>query len=161
MVDPRPSPMPSTTTPAMTSTEDRPPRTPRWVWVFGSVVGLFLLAVGAFFVVSGDHGSGEGSEVHGAGSDPGSVEGASAPNVQAPEAGGETGRLSFSVPGQGGEPLAEFTNTEAQAASTSRLFLDFPGAQVRTADVTLEATVAGPRGPDDPDADREPTSCSG
>jgi hypothetical protein len=38
--------------------------------LFGIVVGLFLLAVGAFFVVSGDHGAEAGGGVHGAGNDP-------------------------------------------------------------------------------------------
>jgi len=70
MTDLRPSPTPSTITPATAPTEDRPPRPPRWVWLFGIVVGLFLLAVGAFFVVSGDHGAEAGGGVHGAGNDP-------------------------------------------------------------------------------------------
>lgn len=73
------------TTPAWSPTADRPPRTPRWVWVFGSIVGLFLLAVGAFFLAGGDHGGGDGGGGHGAGeNNPGAFEGATAPNVQVP-----------------------------------------------------------------------------
>lgn len=154
MVDPRPSPTPSTTTPATTSTEDRPPRTPRWVWVFGSVVGLFVLAVGAFFVIGGDHGAGAGGGVHGAGNDPSSVEGAGT----VPEATGAAGALSFGVPCPDGEPLTEFSDNEGPAARTSPLFLDFQvGGRVCTADVTLQATAPDSAGPDAPGADREPT----
>lgn len=178
MTDLRPSPTPSTTTPATAPTEDRPPRTPRWVWLFGIVVGLFLLAVGAFFVVSGDHGAEAGGGVHGAGNDPSSVERATAPDVLSPAwlrvatarptlwpitvpvAPGAAGTLCFVVSCPDGEPLTEFTDTEAPAARTSRLFLDFQvGGQVRTADVTLEASAPARAGQDARSADREPTRC--
>ncbi|TMR89908.1 hypothetical protein [Nonomuraea basaltis] len=51
--------------------------------MFGSLVGLFLLAVGAFFLAGGDHGGGDGGAGHGAGNaNPGAVEGAAAPDIQ-------------------------------------------------------------------------------
>lgn len=46
----------------------RPPKTPVWVWVFGSFVAVFLLAIVVFFIAGGDHGGGGQGGDHGAGS---------------------------------------------------------------------------------------------
>lgn len=73
---------------------------------------------------------------------------------------GAAGTLCFGVSCPDGEPLTEFTDTEAPAARTSRLFLDFQvGGQVRTAGVTLEASAPDRAGQDARSADREPTRC--
>jgi len=91
MADPASDPALSSPTPATSPAADRPPRTPRSVWVFGSVVALFLLAIAAFFLAGGDHGGGGGGG-HAAGDD-------NAGAVEAPTTGTYRLFLDFQVDG--------------------------------------------------------------